>query len=981
MRRFADLKTRFSGVHDLMKFRVTEILLVSTPYDGFVLEEDGQLSEQIYNQFSDLSIPIIPRIHRVSSQEEAFEELEAGVFHLIITMSRISDLSSFEFERALKDAYPDIPIVMLSYDRLTNDMIAQIRKNTCINRVFYWSGDSKILLAIIKYIEDQHNVEADSKQGVQAILLVDDSPVYYSQILPIIYTEILTQTRYLVKHAMNISHGLLRVRLRPKILLAETYEEAMEIIMKYRHNLLGVISDVSFPKDGDINPSAGIQLAHQMREMITDFPFLLQSEQMENAEKAKEIDVHFLNKNSPNLLHDIRTFILENYGFGSFVFKYPDGRVIAEASDITNLERIIRDLPDESLYYHASNNHFSRWLRARAEFEVAEKLRCIDATEFSSIKDIRTYILDVLKEYFQRYQSGVILDFEGLTKKDMENAFIRLGTGSLGGKARGIAFIKSLIIKAQLTDKYEDIKVMVPRSFAICSDVFERFLEDNHLYDFTAQEGDEAEIARRFMAADLPAAIQKNLEVLTQYVSGPLAVRSSSILEDSRVLPFAGIYKTYIVPNSHADQAIRIKQLSDAVKLVFASVFYAAPVQYAKNADIRIEEEKMAVLIQELVGENYGDLYYPVISGVAQSYNFYPYDPMKPEEGTVSLALGLGKTVVGGEQVHRFSPAHPKMNPPYSSPEEYFQKSQRTFYAVNLKSSADLTLRADDDYNYEKLPISRAEQDNTLEYVGSTYSSENDYIYDNVNQKGPKLVTFAPILKYNRLPLTNIIKDLLRLGKQSFGADVEIEFAVNIPKDKDKPKEFYFLQIRPMVVGREAVQVRLDDTKEAWCCSQRTIGNGSYQDIHDIIFVNPDTFELKDSIEIATELGELNNLLVAEGRRCILIGFGRMGTSDRWLGIPVSWSQMSQAQIIVEVDSKDLHPEPSLGSHFFHNLTATKMGYFHIPYNNEEEARIDWDWLLSQPVLRQTKRVKLIRRDDPFLVKIDGRGFKSIIYK
>lgn len=981
MKGFTDLKSRFLGVHDLMKFRVTEILLVSTPYDGFVLEEDGQLSEQIYNQFADLSIPFIPRIHRVSSQQEAFDVLQIRLFHLIIIMSRVSDLSSFEFEKALNQSYPQIPIVMLSYDRLTAEMIAKIRKTPCINRVFYWSGDSKILLAIIKYIEDQKNVEADSKQGVQAILLVDDSPIYYSQILPIIYTEILTQTRHLVQHAMNISHGLLRVRLRPKILLAETYEEAMVIIMKYRHNLLGVISDVSFPKAGKIDPLAGIELAQKVREWIIDFPFLLQSEEMENAEIAKVINVHFLNKNSPNLLHDLRSFILKNYGFGSFVFKYPDGRIIDEATDITNLERIIRDLPDESLYYHAANNHFSRWFRARAEFEVAEKLRYINVTEFSVASDIRIYILEVLEAYFQRYQSGVILDFEGLSKKDMENAFIKLGSGSLGGKARGIAFIESLIAKAQLSDKYDDIKVKVPRSFVIGSDVFEKFIEENSLYDFTSNTSDEAEIARKFREAELPLSIQKNLTVLTQYVKCPLAVRSSSILEDSRVLPFAGIYKTYVVPNSHDDQAIRFKQLSDAVKLVFASVFYAAPVQYAKNADIRIEEEKMAVLIQELVGERYGDLYYPVISGVAQSYNFYPYYPMKPEEGTVSLALGLGKTIVDGERVHRFSPAHPKMNPPYADPAEYFEKSQNIFYAVNLKTSSDITLRADDNYNYEKLPISRAEQDNTLEYVGSTYSSENDCIYDNVSQQGPKLVTFSSILKYNRLPLINIIKDLLQLGKQSFGSDVEIEFAVNIPKDNNKPKEFYFLQIRPMVVGREAVQVKFDDPREILCCSHRTIGNGFYQNIHDIIFVDPATFALKDSIQIAREIGKLNHLLFKEERRCILIGFGRVGTSDRWLGIPLTWSQMSQAHIIVEVDSKDLHPEPSLGSHFFHNLTATHMGYFHIQYNNENEARIDWDWLLSQPVLQQTERVRLVRRAEPFLVKIDGRNFKGIIYK
>lgn len=977
----SDLKTRFSSVHDLIKFRVTEILLISTPYDGFVLEEDGQLSEQIYNQFADLSIPFIPRITRVPGQEEAFDALKSRAFHLIITMSRTSDLSSFEFEQSLKEAYPDLPIVMLSYDRLTDEMISKIRKTNCIDRVFYWSGDSRLLLAIIKYVEDWKNVEADSKQGVQVILIVDDSPIYYSQILPIIYTEILMQTRYLVQHAMNSSHGLLRVRLRPKILLAETYEEAMAIITKYRHNLLGVISDVGFPKDGAINPAAGFELARRVNEMIAGFPFLLHSEQMENAEKAKAMDVHFLNKNSPNLLHELKAFILKNYGFGSFVFKYPDGRVIAEATDITNFERIIRDLPDESLYYHAANNHFSRWFRARTEVEVAEKLRCIDAVDFFAVADIREYILQVLKDYFRRYQSGVILDFEGLTKKDMENAFIRLGSGSLGGKARGIAFINSLITKAQLSDKYDGIQIKVPRSFVVCSDIFEKFLEENQLYDFVAETMDEADIARRFMTAELPASIQDNLRVLTQYVSCPLAVRSSSLLEDSRVLPFAGIYKTYVVPNSHADSSIRLKQLSDAVKLVYASVFYAEPRRYAQNAGIRIEEEKMAVLIQELVGECFGDNYYPVISGVAQSYNYYPFYPAKAEEGTVSLALGLGKMVVGGEQVRRFSPAHPKRNPPYSGAEEYFDKSQKYFYAINLGASADISLSADDDCTYEKLPISVAEADRTLEFVGSTYSVEDEYIHENINYKGPKMITFDPILKNNKLPLTSIVKDLLRLGKQSFGADVEIEFAINIPKEKEKPKEFFFLQIRPMVVGREAVQVRIDDEAEKWCVSTHTIGNGFYQNIHDIIFVNPETFEIKDSIEIAPEIGTINHRLFEEGRRCILIGFGRMGTTDRWLGIPLSWSQMSQAQVIVEVDTKDLHPEPSLGSHFFHNLTSTQMGYFHIRYGKPDESVIDWDWLQSLPVMAQTKRVKHIRSDKPFLVKIDGRSFKGVIYK
>ncbi len=982
MKKFGDMKARFLGIHDLMKFRVTEILLISTEYDAYVLEEDGQLAEQIYHQFNDLSIPFIPRIHWVANGEDALEELKSRTIHLIITMSRISDISSFEFETKIHKAYPNIPIVMLSYDRLTPEMIARIRKFSCINRVFYWSGDNKVLLAIIKYIEDQKNVEADSKLGVQAILLVDDSPAYYSKILPIIYTEILTQTRYLVLHAMNISHGLLRVRLRPKILMAETYEEAMGIIGTYRYNLLGVISDVRFPKGGDLDPKAGFELAKSVQEMIPDLPFLLQSEELENAEKAVNLHLDFLNKNSPSLLQNLRTYILENYGFGSFRFKYPDGRVIDEATDITSMERIIRDLPDESLHYHATKNDFSRWFRARAEVEVAEKLRFVNTEQIGSASDIRFYILKILNDYFKKYQSGLVLDFEGLSKKDMENAFIKLGTGSLGGKARGVAFMNVMIGKAQLADKYEDMKVKVPRSFVIGSDVFEKFIEENNLYLFLASSPKEEEIAQKFTDSPLPTAIQENLRVLTQHIKCPLAVRSSSILEDSRVLPFAGIYNTYVVPNSHADCEIRFKQLEDAVKLVYASVFYAAPVQYAKNADIRIEEEKMAVLIQELVGERYNDLYYPSISGVAQSYNFYPYYPLKPEDGTVSLALGLGKAIVEGERVYRFSPAYPKQNPLVSSPNEYLKKSQNAFYAINIRDSADITLRADENYIYKKLPISQASKDESLEYIGSTYSIENESIYDNVHHPGPKLVTFAPILKYNRLPLTQAIKDLLRLGKQSFGTDVEIEFAVNIPKDKSKPKEFNFLQIRPMVVGREAFQVTMDDEPmESWCFSQRTIGNGVYQNIHDIIYVDPENFNLQDTVQIANEIGELNKILFKEGRRCILVGFGRMGTSDRWLGIPLTWDQMSQAMIIVEVDLKNLRPEPSLGSHFFHNLTATNMGYFHIQYDNEAEGMFDWDWLLNQPVLQQTKYVKLVRRQEAFKVKINGRSFNGVIYK
>ena len=980
MEKYTEAKSCISGADDLFKFRVTEIMLISTEYDAYVLEEDGQLAEKIYHQFSDLSLPYIPRIHWVASSEEAFETLKKIPIHLVISMSRANDMSSFDFERAIHEVYPEIPIVMLSYERLTPDVIGRIRENACINRVFHWSGDNKVLLAIIKYVEDQQNFAADSKLGVQAILLVEDSPVYYSQILPIIYTEILTQTRYLVLHAMNVKHGLLRVRLRPKILLAETYEEAIRIIESYRYNLLGIISDVRFPKGGCLNKVAGFELAQQVKGMINDLPFLLQSEDEENEKIALVRKIDFLSKTSPSLLHNLRSYILESYGFGPFVFKYPDGRVIEEANDITTLEKIVRDLPEESLQYHAANNDFSRWFRARAEFEVAEKLRFLDAAKIDSVSDMRNYILGVLTAYFKKYQTGSILSFEGLAKKDMENAFIKLGKGSLGGKARGVAFMNAMISKAHMADKYEDMKVKVPRSFVVGSEVFEKFIEQNDLYSFISHGPSEAEIAKKFVESELPEEIQDNLRVLTLYIKCPLAVRSSSILEDSRILPFAGIYKTYVVPNSNDNNEVCFKQLSDAVKLVYASVFYEAPVRYAQNADIRIEEEKMAVLIQELVGEYYGEHFYPAISGVAQSYNFYPYYPIKPEDGTVSLALGFGKTIVEGERTFRFSPVYPKLNPLVSSPQEQMSKAQNLFYSVNLKKTANLTLQADEDYVYEKMPVSQAYKDGALEYIGSTYSAENDCIYDNVNHTGLKLITFAPILKYDRLPLTKIIQDLMLMGKKAFGSDVEIEFAINIPKDKNKPAEFNFLQIRPIVIGKEAHQVNLEETTDTWCCSKQTIGNGYYDDIKDIIYVDPENFDLKESMQIAREIGTLNKILAQEGRRCILIGFGRIGTADRWLGIPLTWEQMSQSLIIVEVERRELRPEPSLGSHFFHNLTATGMGYFHVPFAGDH-GTIDWQWLISQPVLQQTKYVKLIRREEAFKVKIDGRNFQGVIYK
>ncbi|HYE82387.1 MAG TPA: PEP/pyruvate-binding domain-containing protein [Clostridia bacterium] len=972
---------QFSRYHELMKFRVREILLVSTPYDAFVLEEDGRLSEQIFSEFLDLNLQFVPRIRRVSSAEEAFSALKKRMYDLIITMPHISDMDPLEFGRRIKQTYRGKPVVMLTYDTISNDIIEEIRRTRVIDRVFYWSGDSKIFLAIIKYVEDRFNVEQDSQLGVQGILVVDDSPWYYSQFLPIIYTEVMKQTRYLITHAVNELHRQLRMRARPKILLAETYEEALDIIDRYRNNLLGIISDVGFPKDGKRNKAAGFELACKIKGEITDLPVLLQSGEASNAARAEELNTAFLSKTSPNLLLELRAFILNNFGFGDFVFKYPDGTVLSKASDVSDFERIIRSLPEESLLYHANNNHFSRWFRARTEFGIADELRRINSSDFENASELREVLLACLERFYSRYQKGVILDF-GLSKMDIESSFNRLGSGSLGGKGRGIAFFNTLLSDSDIQSKYTDIKIKTPRSFVICSGTFEEYMESNNLQEMAVNSRDEEEIAQRFLAARLPEKITENLRVLIENANYPLAVRSSSILEDSQILPFAGIYKTYILPNNHPDPKVRLKQLIDAIRLVYASVFSLSPKQYAQNADLRIEEEKMAILIQQLIGERHGETFYPTFSGVAQSYNFYPISYMKPEDGVVSLALGFGRKVVEGGQVYRFSPAYPKMPPPYLSPTEFLKGSQNDFYALDMNFSSE-QLTTDDNCTYKEFDLKRAEADGVLQYIASTYSREDDVINDTPMGSGPKVISFAPILKYNLIPLADILNDLFQLNKHAFGSDVEIEFAVNIPLNRKKKAEFYLLQIRPLVVGKESEEVKLDNyaEKDLICESSHTIGNGIYKDIYDIIYIDRNSFEITKTNKIASEIDVLNKQLYNEGRKCIIIGFGRMGTSDPSLGIPMAWSQMSQAKVVVEADLDILAVEPSLGSHFHHNLTSLKMGYLHIGTKYGNGEYVDWEWLNKAPVHNQTEHVKLIRSDKPFQVKIDGRSRSGVILK
>jgi CheY-like chemotaxis protein len=921
-----DYEPQFGFFHDLMKFRVREILLVSSFYDAFVLEEDGGLSERIFSEYIDLNLRFIPRITRVSSAEEALEVVKKGGFDLVITMTRIADMNPLEFGKRVKEMQPGTPVILLTYEWVEVSMLIKLRESKSIDKVFYWTGDTRILLAVIKYIEDLKNLDNDIRLGVRVILVIEDSPKFHSIYLPIIYTEIMTQTRLLISEGVNDLHRLLRMRARPKILLAETYEQGKKLYKKFKDNLLGVISDIRFPRKGEIDPNAGFRFARKVKREIPDLPFLLQSSSLDNRDVAYQNGLDFLHKQSDNLLHDLHRFILSNFGFGDFVFRNAKGEEIGRARNLNEFEEMLQIIPRESVELHASRNHISIWLRARTEFEAAEKLRPMKVSDFDNIDDLRRHLVREIQKLKLRNQYGVITDF-GQTRLDSRNSFVRLGSGSLGGKARGIAFLNALLAKTRLPEKFENVEVRTPFTFVICSEVFEEFVQENDLQEFAIMETRNGIIAKRFLKARLPERIRKDLKSLLEEIDYPIAVRSSSLLEDSQMLPFAGLYSTFMLPNNHRVFKRRLRQLYDAVKLVFASVFYKSPKEYVKNTNFRIEEEKMAVIIQQVVGQEYNGKFYPVISGTAQSYNYYPISHLEPEDGVVQLALGLGLYVAEGAQTFRVSPRYPEMNPPYSSAVEFLRKSQNTFYALDM-TNQELKISKNEKFSLNRCDLAEAEKDGTLFFVASTFSGADNAIRDTISIPGPRVLTFANMLKYNVFPLADVLEEILKIGKESFGSHIEMEFAVNLFKDKTRTPQFYLLQIRPMVAGHENVEVSLDDVdpETVFCRSGHTMGNGVMGELYDVVFIDPDTFDVSKSRQIAQEVGELNKKLSNENRHYVLIGFGRWGTADPWLGTPVEWHQISNARMIIESNLGAFNVDPSLGSHFFHNLTSLEMG-------------------------------------------------------
>ncbi|NOY87928.1 MAG: histidine kinase [FCB group bacterium] len=975
-------ESKFLKFDSLMQFRVKRILLVSSSYDSYVLEEDGQLTDLIYNEYLELNLTISPHVRRASNAEEALEIVKTGRIDLVLIFKRISEIDVVSFGRKVKAIKPDMPIILLAYHERELEAMSLDENNPVIDLTFVWSGDVNILLTIIKLVEDKFNADYDTKEvGVRVIIFVEDSVKFYSTYLPLLYREIMGQTRALMSEGLNISHKLLRMRARPKILLAKNYEQAWKLYEKYKKYLLAIISDFRFKINDHIDDLAGIKLIKKIRNEIPDLPVLMQSSNSKNAEIAFANNVGFLFKRSPKLHTELRSFIMTHFGFGDFVFTDPDtDKVLAVATDFKTMEKCLKTVDEKSLVYHAVRNHFSNWLMARTEFDLAAKLRPRKVNEFKDITALRHYLINTFRNFRHENQRGEITDFSR-QHFDLQSEFVRIGGGSLGGKGRGLAFINALLNQYKLYDFFEGIKLSVPKSVVLGTEVFDKFIEQNKLLEIALSSLPDSVIAEKFLKADLPQEITKDLDILLDIVNYPLAVRSSSLLEDSHLQTFAGVYNTHMLPNNHPDKKVRMKQLIMAIKTIYASTFFKNAKAYHEAAGNRVEEEKMAVIIQQAVGGNFNNSFYPNFSGVALSYNYYSFDDIDPKDGVVYVALGFGKTIVEGMNCLRFSPQYPNKLPQFSTTKDMLNNAQHEFFAIDLTQN-DVMPKPGGDDGLVKYSIIKAEKDGTLAPICSTYSAENNRVYDGSTQPGVRIVSFAPILKLKTFPLTEIIKFLLQLGSQGLNCPIEIEFAVNFQVPKGMPQEFYFLQIRPMMKEAQFETVDLDEVveKKIIAKSEKTLGNMKLEDIRDIIIVTPDSFDRNKTIEIANEVGQLNKKLIKQNKPYVLIGPGRWGTTERWLGIPIIWKQISGAKVIVEAAYGDFAPDPSFGTHFFQNLTSFRIGYMTIN-PNIKNGFIDFDWIMNQTIADKTEHVSHIQLITPLTILIDGRIGKGVIAK
>jgi Pyruvate phosphate dikinase, AMP/ATP-binding domain len=967
--------------HDLIPHRVREILLVSSPYDAFILEEDGRLSEQLYNEFRALDLSAPPRVHQASSSQQAIKLLKGARFDLILVMSSLADESINDFARQVRQTYPAKPIVYLALDPRELEDAELILDPEVVDLTFVWTGDSSVLLGLIKMVEDRLNAEHDTAAGVRVIMVVEDSPNYYSTFLGLLYEELMTQAKSLYFEGLNELQRKLYTRSRPKILLATSYEAGVQLYSKYRKSLLALICDVRLPLEGTLDPKAGFAFAKRIRRDLPDLPVLFQSAEEENAAEAAEVGGLFVRKGTREVLPAVKAFLADHLGFGDFVFRMPDGREIARASDVGELADHVARVPIESIEFHAAHDQFSIWLMARSEFELAEQLRPKKISDFESIEALRRHLLRNLLEARHRGKSGIVTDFrpEHLASDD----FVRIGEGSLGAKARGVAFLHQRLSELERR-RASTLPARVPRSVVLTTSVFDDFVDED-LVNWALACDDDGEIARRFLARPLPGDLGSDLERIVESFEGPLAVRSSSLLEDSAQQPFAGIYATLMIPNSARDLDQRRDELADAIRLVWASTFYRNACAYREASNAPTEREKMAVMIQCLVGSRHGDRFYPTISGVALTRNFYPIGPQRPEHGVVHLALGLGRMIVDGGLSLRFSPRHPEVLPQVSTPKMALKSTQREFYAVDLTAGAVDPMDAVRTY-----PLKVAEADGTLALVGSVLSRVDERLIEDLSTPGPRVVSFHNVLKHHALPLVETVKRLMGIARQGLGREVEIEFALQM---EDGPgglwcnPELIALQVRPMT-ARPRLAARVERRyarQDLLCASLNALGQGVESAIRDVLYVKPQTWDPAHNRAIAQEIGRFNADLRRDDRPYLLIGPGRWGSADEWLGIPVQWSQISHVRAMVEASPGTYQVEPSQGTHFFQNITSLRIGYFTLPPGSPrhpaEDPFIDTDWLDLQAAAGETEFLRHVRFDETLTTVLHGRDRGGLIVK
>ena len=957
---------------NLMTRRIFNVLLIANPYDAFMLEDDGRIDEKLFNEYAALSLRYPPRFTQVSTETEAWGELHRNSFDLIIVMPGTDNSDTFDIARGIKHRFQHIPLVVLT--PFSHGITARIEHEDLsdFEYVFCWLGNTDLLLSIIKLIEDKMNLDHDIEEGgVQQIILVEDNIRFYSSALPELYKFVLQQSMEFATEALNEHQRTLRMRGRPKIVLARTYEEATTLYNRHPNNVLGVITDARYPRGGVVDPQAGVQLLAELRKRDPFLPLILESAESENALQAKAYNADFIDKNSKKMAVDLREVVKQRFGFGDFIFRDPQThQEVMRAHNLKEMQSAILSVPAESLLYHITRNHVSRWLRSRAMFPAAEFVKQLSWEELQDIDAHRRAIFEAIVDYRRMKNQGVVAVFRR-DRFDRYSNFARIGEGSLGGKGRGLAFIDNIVKHHPELNQFDNATVMIPKTVVLCTDLFEEFMDHNNLYQLALSDADDAVILDAFRRATLPASLEGDILTFIEATSSPIAVRSSSLLEDSHYQPFAGIYNTYMVPlldNRHR----MLSMLCDAIKGVYASVFFKDSKAYMQATRNVIDQEKMAVILQEVVGRQYGDRYYPSMSGVGRSLNYYPIGDERAEEGIVNLALGLGKYIVDGGQTLRICPHHPGKVLQMSDTEMALRETQTRFYALDLKNMGE-NFSVDDAFNLLKLSVREADKDGALQYLASTYNPTDQVIYPGVYPEGRKIISFVGVLEHDVVPLPHLLREVLRLGQEAMRRPVEIEFAVEIDATT-RSCVFYLLQIRPMVDVKSDVHINLSEIRPETILlqSNNALGHGQMDDITDVVYVKTDGYNAGNNPLIAEEISRINAKFLDRGEHYVLVGPGRWGSSDSWLGIPVKWPNISAARIIVEAGLTNYRVDPSQGTHFFQNLTSFGVGYFTInDFNGDgvyNRAVLD-----ALPAVEEAAHVRHVRFPHALSIKVDGK--------